>query len=90
MLQTAEERQSIVRAAREALDQAGLDNIAIVVGCGAPSTLESVKLCRDACEAGADAALIVPSGYYGEILKQNMNLLEQHFVDIAEASPIPV
>jgi L-threo-3-deoxy-hexylosonate aldolase len=40
--------------------------------------------------AGADAALVVPSGYYGNILKADMSLLEQHFVDISEASLIPV
>lgn len=103
-----EERMELIQRAREGLDEAGLANVAIVAGAGAPSTRESIELCIGAhksvpngfCSynmlilcayrAGADAALIVPSGYYGGIYKANMSLLEQHFVDIAEASPIPV
>lgn len=81
---------TIIRAARAALDQAGLVHIPIVAGAGAASTLASIQLCKDACEAGADAVLIVPNGYYGGIFKQNLQLLEQHFVDIADTSPIPV
>lgn len=99
----------LIRRARESLDNAGLDGVAIVAGTGAPSTRESISLCIDAYKcawnaldrsirslfcpfsrAGADAALVVPSGYYGNILKADMSLLEQHIVDVAEASPIPV
>jgi len=86
----AQDRRDLIRTARKALDDAGLSDVAILAGAGAPSTLESTKNCYDAAEAGADAVLIVPSGYYGGILKQNTHLLEQHFVDIAESSPVPV
>ena len=40
--------------------------------------------------AGADAVLVVVSGYYTQLLQKNMEAVEKHFIDIAGASPIPV
>ncbi|KAF4628240.1 hypothetical protein G7Y89_g9914 [Cudoniella acicularis] len=77
--------------AREALDEVNLTHIPIVAGIGATSTRESIQLAKDAALAGADFAIAIPPGYYaGPLMADNMAALKTFFVDIAEASPIPV
>jgi 4-hydroxy-2-oxoglutarate aldolase len=60
----------------------------IIVGTSYDSTLETISFCKEAAELGADAALILPPHYY----KGSMNeeVLYNHFVDVADESPIPV
>lgn len=57
---------------------------------GCPSTRESISLACDAAEAGADFAMVLPSGHYAGQLKANREALVQFFVDVARGSPIPV
>lgn len=83
-----EERVVIIEATRRALDAVGHDDMPILVGCGAQSTRETIRLCRDAAMAGGDYGLILPPSYYGSLL--NSDLLLSHFRAVAEASPIPV
>ncbi|KAH6666710.1 putative dihydrodipicolinate synthase [Halenospora varia] len=85
------ERTSLILAARQALDAANLAHIPIVAGVGATSTRESIQLAKEAAEAGADFAIAIPPGYYaGPLMADGMKALKGFFVDIAEASPIPV
>lgn len=60
----------------------------VIVGTSYDSTIETISFCREAAELGADAALILPPHYY----KGSMNeeVLYNHFIDVAEESPIPV
>lgn len=60
----------------------------IIVGTSYDSTLETISFCKEAAELGADAALILPPHYY----KGSMNeeVLYNHFIDVADESPIPV
>lgn len=86
-----EERISLIKTARAALDEAGLPDMPIMAGAGAPSTRETIQLARDAAEAGADHVIVVPCGYYNGLLTQdNFKALKQYFVDVAAGSPIPV
>jgi hypothetical protein len=55
---------------------------------GVGSTKGSIQLSKEAAEAGADFAIVIPSGYYAGALGREA--LKQYFVDVAEASPIPV
>ncbi|TVY84403.1 L-threo-3-deoxy-hexylosonate aldolase [Lachnellula suecica] len=88
---SASERTSLIVAARSALDDIGLDAVPIVAGIGATSTRESIQLSKDAASAGADFAIAIPPGYYaGPLMADNMAALRNYFLDIAEASPIPV
>lgn len=60
----------------------------IIAGTGCESTRETIRLTKFAASVGADAALVItPSFYKGSM---NEAALEQFFLDVAEASPIPV
>jgi len=85
------ERTSLIVAGRAALDEINLNTVPIVAGIGAASTRESIQLAKDAAAAGADFAIAIPPGYYaGPLIAENMVALRTYFLDIAEASPIPV
>ncbi|KAL7418669.1 hypothetical protein Q5752_006352 [Cryptotrichosporon argae] len=84
------ERVTLIQTARRALDEAGLDDVPILVGAGASSTRETIELAKEAAEAGADHVIVVTSGYYAGALLKKPAAIKQHFVDIAAASPIPV
>ena len=60
----------------------------IIVGTSYDSTLETISFCKEAAALGADAALVLPPHYY----KGSMNeeVLYNHFIDVADESPIPV
>ncbi len=60
----------------------------IIAGTGCESTRETIRLTKFAGSIGADAALVItPSFYKGSMSEA---ALEQFFLDVAEASPIPV
>ncbi|RDW91002.1 hypothetical protein BP5796_02167 [Coleophoma crateriformis] len=84
------ERQQLIKAAREALDEVNLSHVPIIAGAGATSTRESILLAQQAAAAGADFAIVLSPGYYAGALMADMSSLKNYFVDIAEASPIPV
>lgn len=88
---TPAERVDIIKTTRRTLDTAvpGGDAIPVGAGVGAPSTRETITLAREAAEAGADFVMVIPPGYYAGALKTGDALL-QYFVDVAEASPVPV
>ena len=87
---THEERQSLVKAAREVLDQNGLSDVPIIVGTGTGSTRETVQLCEEAAEAGADYAIVITSGYFAAALANNHVALKAFFKEVADKSPIPI
>jgi 4-hydroxy-2-oxoglutarate aldolase len=55
---------------------------------GVGSTKGTIQLSKEAAAAGADFAIVIPSGYYAGALGREA--LKKYFVDVAEASPIPV
>jgi 4-hydroxy-2-oxoglutarate aldolase len=60
----------------------------VIVGTGAESTVETIRLNKKAAEAGADAVLIVTPNYYkGEMTEP---VLARFYRDAADASPLPV
>jgi 4-hydroxy-2-oxoglutarate aldolase len=79
-----DERKQVLAAAREAIPK---DKI-MIAGAGGEATAHVIERCRDASEAGADAALVI-APYYN---RSNMtpNVLETHFMTVANSSPIPV
>ncbi|KZV63512.1 putative dihydrodipicolinate synthase [Peniophora sp. CONT] len=85
-----EERAALIRTARRALDDAGLQQVPILAGAGQASTRETIKLAKEAAAAGADHVIVVPGGYYAGALKSDSSTLKQFYVDVAAASPIPV
>lgn len=86
-----EERQQVIRTTRAALESCGLHEMPIVAGAGAPSTRESIALAKQAADAGADYVMVIPPGYYAGALQSGGGEgLRRFFVDIAEASPLPL
>jgi 4-hydroxy-2-oxoglutarate aldolase len=83
-----EERILITKATRRALDSVGRHDMPVIVGCGAQSTRNTIRLCKDAANSGGDYALILPPSYYGSLL--NSDLVLSHFRAVADASPIPL
>ncbi|KAI0915686.1 hypothetical protein AcV5_003539 [Taiwanofungus camphoratus] len=87
---THSERTALITATRNALDEAGFQQVPIIAGTGTGSTRESVELCKEAAEAGADYAIVIASGYFAGVLTGNKKALKAFWTEIADKSPIPV
>lgn len=79
-----DERRALIEAARGALPGDRL----LVAGAGAESTRATVRLCRMAEEAGADAVLVMPPSFYRPAMTPEA--LARHYRAVADASPLPV
>ncbi|KAJ7446834.1 hypothetical protein B0H11DRAFT_371507 [Mycena galericulata] len=84
------ERLVLIRAARKALDAAGLTAVPLIVGTGAASTRETVELTVEAAKAGADYSIVIASGYFAGALAGNHAALKAYWTEVAQRSPIPV
>jgi dihydrodipicolinate synthase/N-acetylneuraminate lyase len=62
--------------------------IPIIAGCSAQSVRETIELCREAGEAGATHALVLPPGYYKGLLDGDG--VAGFFFKVAARSPVPV
>lgn len=60
--------------------------VPIMMGIGAMTTAESVRLARHASEAGADSVLVVPLNYWRPTERE----IIKHYETVAAASSIPV
>ena len=85
-----EERVAVIKATREALDGAGFPSLPIIAGTGVGSTRETIARTKEAADAGADYAIVIPSGYFAAALGPDRKALKRFFEDVSEASPIPV
>ncbi len=79
-----DEKVTLVAKVRELL----VPEKKVVAGTGRESTQATIRLTRAVARAGADAALVLTPHYY----KNSMTdaALERFYLDVAEASPIPV
>lgn len=82
------ERSQVTRLTRTALDESGFPDLPLIVGCGAQSTRETIRLCIEAAQAGGSHVLVLPPAYYGSLLSED--LIIEHFHAVADASPLPV
>lgn len=82
------ERNLITSTTRNALDDAGFQNMPVIVGCGVQSTRECIELCKEAASAGGDYALVLPPAYYQGLFSKDT--VKEFFRDVADASPIPI
>lgn len=87
---TRAERIAIIKTARRALDAAGLESVPIIAGTGTGSTRETIELCKEAAEAGADYAITIISGYFAGVLATHTRALAAFWREVSEKSPIPV
>ncbi len=77
------ERAALLPVARE---MAG--DRTLLAGAGAESTRATIRLCRAAAAAGADAVLVHPPGYFRSLMTPTA--LFAHYTAVADASPAPV
>ncbi|KZT11318.1 dihydrodipicolinate synthetase [Laetiporus sulphureus 93-53] len=87
---THAERISLIKTVRRALDNAGFKQMPIIAGTGTGSTRETIELCREAAQAGADYVIVIASGYFAGVLAGNKAALKAFWAEVAEESPIPV
>jgi 4-hydroxy-2-oxoglutarate aldolase len=78
------EREQVIATIRAAAGQ----QAQVLAGAGAQSTRATIALCALAARAGADVALVLPPHYYRGSM--TATALREHFLAVAEASPIPV
>ncbi|KZP19505.1 aldolase [Athelia psychrophila] len=83
-----QERITLIKAGRKALDAAGYTKIPIIAGTGAGSTRETINLTQEAADAGADYAIVIASGYFAGALTRAA--LKAFWVEVSAKSPIPV
>lgn len=79
-----EEKVHIWETARQAIPSDRL----MIAGAGCESTRQTIKLSRQAADAGADAVLALTPHYYDGLM--TAEALTHHFRTIADASPVPV
>ena len=81
---SCEEKLSLIRETRKVLPASKL----VIAGVGHESTAATVRFTRDAASEGADVALLLNPTYHKRDL--GPDALEKFFLDVADASPIPV
>jgi 4-hydroxy-tetrahydrodipicolinate synthase len=74
------------KASNRAYVEAAAGRVPVVAGTGALSTAETIELTRDAKDAGADAAMIVPPFYDAP----DFDALIAHYSAVTEAVDIPI
>ncbi|KAF1958403.1 dihydrodipicolinate synthetase-like protein [Byssothecium circinans] len=82
------EKSAITRATREALDEAGYQNVPVIAGAseqGIKLTIESIK---ESAEAGAEYVLLVPPSYYRYAMDEEA--ITEYYTKVADASPLPL
>jgi 4-hydroxy-2-oxoglutarate aldolase len=79
-----DERAHVIAAVREA---AG-GEAQVVAGAWTHSTRGTIALCRQAAEAGADVALVLPPHHYRG--RMDAAALRGHYLAVADASPLPL
>ncbi|KAJ9192032.1 hypothetical protein DTO164E3_849 [Paecilomyces variotii] len=86
---TREERKTVTRETRSALDEAGFHNIPVIVGASEQSIRGTIELCKESADAGGEYVLIVPPSYYRTAVGNDDSLYE-YFTGVADGSPLPV
>jgi dihydrodipicolinate synthase/N-acetylneuraminate lyase len=79
-----DEQRRAIGWAHEALQ----DGAWLIAGTGAESTRQTIALCRAAAEAGAEAVLVRPPGYFAAA--HSTRSIATHYRAVADASPVPI
>lgn len=85
-----EERSSVIRAAREALDSAGHHSVPLLVGTGGGSAKHTIALAKQAKEAGADYSIVICPGYFAFAMGGNKDAVKGFFMEVLDNSVLPV
>jgi len=83
-----EERIQLIKVTRRILDENGFQDLLVIAGAGAQSTLEAITLSIDAANSGADHVIVLSPAYYATSITKEAN--EGFYKEVADNSPIPV
>lgn len=86
---TRQERMTVTRETRSALDEAGFSNVPVIAGASEQSIRGTIELCKEVAQAGGEYALIVPPSYYRAAMGNDETLYE-FFTAVADGSPVPL
>jgi dihydrodipicolinate synthase/N-acetylneuraminate lyase len=84
------ERASIIRASRQALDESNHPDVPLLVGTGGGSAKHTIKLAKEAKEAGADYSIVICPGYFAFAMGGNKGAVRDFFWEVLEGSELPV
>ncbi|CAG8221033.1 unnamed protein product [Penicillium nalgiovense] len=84
-----EERMTVNRETRSALDEAGFSNVPVIAGASENSIRGTIDLCKEVAASGGEYALIVPPSYYRAAVGNDETLYE-YFTAVADGSPVPL
>ena len=82
------ERFELVSEVRKGLDVAGFREYPIMAGVLVNNLEEAIEWCKDFKDAGAQWALVLVPGYFGEQARQAG--IQEWFTKVADNSPIPI
>jgi dihydrodipicolinate synthase/N-acetylneuraminate lyase len=88
LLNAAERKNVIANAAKAVKDLKLPNQYPVVAGISAQGTQETIQNAKDAGEAGANFALLLPPSYWAKALSSDAHI--QYFKTVADASPIPI
>jgi len=83
------ERTTITHETRSALDEAGFDNVPVIVGASENSIRGTIELCKEAQAAGGEYVLLVPPSYYRAAVGSD-DVIYNYFTGVADGSPLPI
>lgn len=86
---TRQERATVTRETRSALDEAGFKNVPVIAGASENSIRGTIELCQEVAAAGGEYALIVPPSYYRGAVGNDETLYD-FFTTVADSSPVPL
>lgn len=82
------EKATVIRETRSALDEAGFKDVPVITGASEQSIRQTIDLCREGAEAGAEYALLVPPSYYRYAMDEDA--IYEYFTAVADGSPLPI
>jgi L-threo-3-deoxy-hexylosonate aldolase len=85
---SSDERAQVTLQTRRALDDAGFEQMPIIVGASDQSLRGTLKLCSDAQRAGGDAVLLLTPSFFKWAM--DSAAIERYFTQVADSSPLPV
>ncbi|KFA77829.1 hypothetical protein S40288_00451 [Stachybotrys chartarum IBT 40288] len=85
---TREEKIAVVKASREALNEAGFESTPIIFGATEGSVRGTIELTRLAVDAGADYTLLLPPSYYRPQMDEEA--VVNYFLAVADKSAAPI
>ncbi|KAH8894574.1 dihydrodipicolinate synthetase [Thozetella sp. PMI_491] len=83
-----EEKETLVKTARQIATDAGRPDVTITVGCGGQCTRDVIAETQLAKAAGADYALVLVPSYFH--FAMNETAIVSFFQEVADASPVPL